>query len=86
MFDCAFHPSQPVLACGLNSGCIRLFRGHDEDTPFARWTPDDRFRVDVPSHIHCLDWNVREISFKIENNVHVSYDAFFGINRWMELD
>lgn len=58
VFDCAFHPSQPVLACGLSSGSIRLFRGHDEDTPFARWTPDDRFRVDASSHIHCLAWNV----------------------------
>ncbi|KZS17864.1 Uncharacterized protein APZ42_015851 [Daphnia magna] len=58
VFDCAFHPTRPLLACGLSNGSIRLFQGPDADAPFDRWTIDDRFRLDYASHIKCLAWNV----------------------------
>lgn len=59
VFDCVFHPTLPILACGLSGGSIRLFRGVDPTSPFISWIPDDRFRVDTESHINRLAWNVK---------------------------
>lgn len=58
VYDCAFHPSLPILACGLNAGSIKIFRGRDSTTPFAEWTPDYQIQIDVEHRISCLAWNV----------------------------
>lgn len=64
VFDCAFHPTQPMLACGLRNGSIRIFRGQHANSAFSTWEPDDRLKVDIKAHINCLAWNViREILF-----------------------
>lgn len=58
VFDCAFHPTRPILACGLNSGSVQIFRASDSSTPFDDWTCGDQLQIHIEAHVHCLAWNV----------------------------
>jgi hypothetical protein len=72
VFDCCFHPKEPVLACGLSAGIIRLFRLQDltdaSSSRYNHWTLEHEFHAaETESHVSCMQWNVswnRDIEFE----------------------
>ena len=52
----SFHPTEPILACGLTDGRIVLLKGSDHSTPFSQWVFD--YILPVGVHKVTIAWNV----------------------------
>ena len=52
----SFHPTEPILACGLTDGRIVLLKGSDHSTPFSQWVFD--YILPVGVHKVTITWNV----------------------------
>jgi hypothetical protein len=53
----SFHPSDPaVLACGMFSGEVVIFKGPNHSAPLATWKIERELRCG--SSVLSLEWNV----------------------------
>jgi transducin (beta)-like 1 len=53
-----FHPTKPVLACGLNDEII-FFTAENSSIPFSNWKEDEKkFQIGHVKEITTMEWNV----------------------------
>ena len=72
VFDCCYHPTEPVLACGLSTGIIRLFRLKN-----STWTLEQEFQAETQSHISCLAYNVTYLNQHVSSEFDCPNSVFF---------
>ncbi len=53
-----FHPTELVLACGLNDEII-FFSAENSSIPFSNWKEDEKkFQIGHVKEITTMEWNV----------------------------